>query len=324
VADDKKKTKKTENIKDTASKAGRKTKAKTADSGTSPEKNTSSANGKKSRPGSKTKSASAYPGSSIQVTSPFEEADSEALSRGDKPMSIVAHLDEMRSRLIVSLITVIVITLVSFFFSEYIIDFLTRPYVKTGLKLNVFNLTEGFLLRLKASLIAGIIITLPVIIYEIWKYIVPAIEIKDRRFIGNSVFAAVFLLYLGILFTFFLILPFAIQMLLSFTPDDMTSTIGAGKYLSFVLLFCLAMGIMFELPILIMILTRIGIITPEILISKRKYALVLIWIVAAILTPPDVLTQMMLAIPVMLLYEISIIISKIIIKRKIKKTYEVK
>ncbi|MBN2041579.1 MAG: twin-arginine translocase subunit TatC [Spirochaetes bacterium] len=253
----------------------------------------------------------------------INETDPDALLRGDVPMSIVGHLNELRSRLIVSLATIVVVMLASFFLSEYILNFLNRPYLETGLKLNVFNLTEGFILRVKASLITGIIIALPVIVYEIWKYILPAVETRDRKFIKLSVIAAVFLLYSGIFFTFFFILPFAIKMLMSFTPADMTSTVGASKYLSFVLLFCLAMGVMFELPIIIMILTRIGLITPQLLISKRKYALVLIWIVAAIITPPDVLTQTMLAIPVMLLYEISIIISKIIIKRKAKKIYEV-
>jgi len=254
----------------------------------------------------------------------LDNVDPDALTRGDMPMSIVGHLDEFRSRLIVSLVTVIIVTLASFFFSEYILNFLTKPYFKTGLKLNVFNLTEGFILRLKASLITAITIALPIIVYEIWKYIKPAVEVKDRRFIGISIIAAVFLIYTGIMFAFFIILPFAIKMLMSFTPEDMTSTIGASKYLSFVLLFCLSMGIMFELPIAIMILTRIGLITPQILISKRKYALVLIWVIAAVITPPDVLTQAMLAIPLMLLYEISIIISKIIIKRKAKRIYEVK
>ncbi len=279
---------------------------------------------KKQRKTGETQDKPVYPDNTLPQLPDIEEPEAEAAGRGDKPMSFVAHLDEMRSRLIVSLIAIIIITLGSFFFSDHIIKFLTGPYLKTGLKLNVFNLIEGFMIRLKASLIAGIIIALPIIVYEIYKYIAPAIEIKDRKFIGISVVAALFLLYLGIAFTFFLLLPFAIQILISFTPDDMASIIGASKYLSFVLLFCLAMGIMFELPIIIMILTRIGIITPEILISKRKYALVLIWIIAAVLTPPDVLTQMMLAIPVMLLYEISIIISKLIIKRRIIKTYEVK
>ncbi len=235
-------------------------------------------------------------------------------------MSIVGHLNELRSRLIVSLTSITIVTLTGFFFfSDYILAIINKPYIKTGLKLSVFSLSEGFIIRAKASLIAGLFIGLPVIVYEIWKYIAPAISIKDRKFIGGSVVAAVFLMYTGILLTYFFLLPIAIRMLLSFTPETMNSIIGASKYVNFVMFFCFAMGLMCELPILIMILTKLGIITPKLLISKRKYAIVLIWIFAAILTPgPDVLSQTLVAIPIMLLYEISIIISKIMLKRKAK------
>ena len=245
-----------------------------------------------------------------------DEIDTKALERGDVPMNVVGHLDELRSRLLVSMITIISITLVSFFMSEHLLDIINRPFLSTGRQLNVFNLTEGFIIRLKASLIAGILIGIPVIFYEIWKYILPAINLKDRSFIRLSIMGAIFLFYAGISFTYFFVLPFAIKMLLGFTPIDMTNTIGASKYLSFVMIFSLGMGIMFELPIVIMILTRIGLISPALLIRKRKYAIILIWIIAAMITPPDALTQLMLAMPIMLLYELSILISKITIKRK--------
>jgi sec-independent protein translocase protein TatC len=252
--------------------------------------------------------------------SKYNEVDITASERGDKPMSIVGHLNELRSRLIVSLTSITIVTLSCFFFfSGYILAIINKPYIKTGLKLSVFSLSEGFIIRAKASLILGIFVGLPIIVFEIWRYIAPAIERKNRKFIGNSMIAAVFLMYGGIILTYFFLLPIAIQMLLSFTPDTMNSIIGASKYLNFVLFFCFAMGLMCELPILIMILTKLGIISPQLLISKRKYAIVLIWIFAAILTPgPDVLSQTLVAIPIMLLYEISIIISKIIVKRKAK------
>jgi sec-independent protein translocase protein TatC len=265
------------------------------------------------------KSADGYKTSETAILK-FSGTDITAAERGDLPMSIVGHLNELRSRLIVSLTSITIVTLTGFFFfSGYILAIINKPYIKTGLKLSVFSLSEGFIIRAKASLIAGLFIGLPIIVYEIWKYIAPAINIKDRKFIGGSVVAAVFLMYTGILLTYFFLLPIAIQMLLSFTPETMNSIIGASKYVNFVMFFCFAMGLMCELPILIMILTKLGIITPKLLISKRKYAIVLIWIFAAILTPgPDVLSQTLVAVPVMLLYEISIIISKIILKRKAK------
>ena len=248
--------------------------------------------------------------------------DPDAADRGDEPKSVVSHLDEFRSRLMYTLLTIIIVSLASFFFSDYIIDIINKQYIATGKKQNVSDLVEGFVLRLKAAFIAGIFIGLPVIVYHLWKYIVPAINKEDRKFARRSIIAAIFLLYGGMAFTYFLILPFAVKMLLSFTPVDMANTIGASKYLSFVLLFSLGMGLMFELPIIIMILTRIGLVTPAFLISKRKYAIVLIWIIAAMITPPDLLTQAMLAIPIMLLYELSIFISRMMVKRKKKKELE--
>lgn len=248
-----------------------------------------------------------------------DDIDPEALERGDTPMSLVGHLDEFRSRLLISMITIIVIALASFVFSEDILNIIERPYVATGLKLNVFNITEGFLLRLKASLIAGILLGLPVIVYELWRYIVPAINRNDRRFARLSVIAALLLFFGGLVFTYFFILPFAIKMLLSFTPENMRNMQNASNYLSFALLFSLGIGSLFELPIIIMILTRIGLITPDLLIRKRKYAIVLIFIVAAIITPPDVITQLMIGIPLVILYEISVLISKFVVIRKKKR-----
>lgn len=247
-----------------------------------------------------------------------DAVDPNALARGDTPMSLVGHLDEFRSRFLVSLVAIMVITLGAFFFSDYILDIINRPYLSTGQKLNVFNLIDGFLLRLKSAFIAGILLGFPVLVYELWKYIVPAIDKKDRTFSRMSVIAAIVLFYSGITLTYFA-LPMAIKALLGFTPDNMVNTINASQYLSFVMLFCLAMGAIFELPIVIMVLTKIGIVTPAFLISKRKYAIVLIWIIAALITPTvDPLTQSLVAVPLMLLYEISIFISRAMISRKKK------
>lgn len=247
------------------------------------------------------------------------DIDPAAKERGDIPMSLIGHLDEFRSRFLVSLVTIVVITLVSFFFSDQLLYIINKPYLATGLKLNVFNLIDGFLLRLKSAFIAGILLGFPIIIYEVWKYVVPAIERKDRMFSRATILIAVVLFYLGVTLTYFA-LPLAIKALLSFTPPEMTNTINASQYLNFVLIFCLAIGAVFELPIVILILTRIGIVTPSFLISKRKYAIVLIWILAAIITPTvDPLTQSLVAVPLMILYEISIVISKMVVLRKKKK-----
>ncbi len=249
----------------------------------------------------------------------ISESELAAKERGDEPMTVVDHLDEMRSRLLYSLMTVIIFTFAGFFLSDDLLYFINKPFIATGQKLNIFKLTGGFIIRLKASFVAGLMLGLPVILYHVWKFIAPAISKKDRRFSLTALVAAFFLFYGGMAFVFFLLLPFAIDMLLGFIGAEMLSTIGASDYMSFILMMSIAMGVLFELPIVVMILTRIGILTPAFLIQMRKYSVVIIWIIAAIITPQDILSQVLVAVPLMFLYEISIVISRIMTVRKKKR-----
>ena len=241
---------------------------------------------------------------------------SVSIDEGDSA-GLLSHLDEFRSRFIFSLISVTAVTIAAlFFFSDYLLKVINQPFSATGLKLNIFRLMDGFLLRVKASFIAALLICFPVLVYEIWKLIAPRINWKDRGFLRTTVICAVFLFYSGVGLTY-LSLPLAVKALIGFTPEEMANTIDASQYLSFLFLFCTSMGLVFELPIVILILTKIGLITPDFLAKKRKFAIVIIWIIAAVITPTvDPLTQTFVAVPLMLLYEISIIISKIVVKRK--------
>ncbi len=255
-----------------------------------------------------------------EVPKEYEDSDidPDALDRGDIPMTVVDHLDEFRSRVLISLGIIMVITIAGFFFSDYLINFINEPFNQTGQKLNIFKLTGGFVIRIKVALVAAIMLSIPIIIFQLWRFIFPAVSKKDRWFSRISILSATLLFYGGISFVFFIILPFAIKMLLGFIGKEMISTIGANDYVSFILISCLAMGFLFELPIIVMVLTRIGIITPSFLIQKRKYSILGIWIIAAIITPQDILTQIMVAIPLMFLYEVSILISKLMVRRKNK------
>jgi sec-independent protein translocase protein TatC len=247
------------------------------------------------------------------------KADPESLERGDKPMSVIGHLSELRSRLLMSLISVVVLTITGFIFSDQLFDFITKPYLASGQKLNQFNIMEGFTLRIKASFFTALLIGIPLIVYQVGKYISPAIDKADRRFIWIILSSAVLLFYTGVALTY-MFLPMAIAALLSFTPESVATTINATQYLSFVIFFSVSMGAIFELPIVILILTKMGIVTPAFLISKRKHAFVLLWIIAAVVTPTqDPLTQAMVAVPLMILFEVSIIISKFVTIRKKKR-----
>ena len=252
-----------------------------------------------------------------------EEIDPEAIGRGDIPMNFVDHLGELRSRIIISIIVFFILTIAGFVFSDELLHFINKPYTDTGLKLNVFRLSEGFIMRLKVSAIAALILGLPFLIFQVWRFILPAITKKDRMFARISLASSIFLFYGGVAFVYFLLMPYTVKMLLSFIAKDITSVIGASEYISFVFLFCFLMGVLFEFPIIIMILTRIGIITPHFLSRNRKWAIIIIFLISAVITPSqDMLTQILVAIPLMFLYEASIIVSKMTTVRKKKKELE--
>lgn len=245
--------------------------------------------------------------------------DPSALARGDDPMTIVEHLTELRSRLLVVLASFFILTCIAFYFSDHLIYLINKPFLKTGFQLNIFTLAGGFIVKMKVSAAAALLIIFPLIIFHIWRFIAPAIEKPERLFSRITIISAIFLFYAGVSFVF-MILPLTIEVLLSFIDKSMLSTIGADDYLHFIFFMSFIMGFICELPIAILILTKMGIITPHFLISKRKYALVIIWITAAVVTPgPDLLSQSLVGIPLMLLYEISIFISKIVLKRKKRK-----
>ncbi|MBN1500005.1 MAG: twin-arginine translocase subunit TatC [Spirochaetes bacterium] len=229
----------------------------------------------------------------------------------DPAMDVVEHLSELRLRLIFVLMLIIISTCILFYYSEYILDYLTQPFhASTEIKrLNIFGLTEGFSLRLKSSVIASLFLTFPVILLQIWGYIKPAIEKKQRRLFRVNLFFAVLFFYTGSAFAFLMLLPFTIDMLISFIPQKMNNLINASNYLNFIFYMSAGMGAVFELPVIINILTGIGLLTPSFLSGKRKYAIIIIWITAAVITPADVLSQIIVAVPLMFLYELAIIFS---------------
>jgi len=252
-----------------------------------------------------------------------DEIDPEALERGDVPMSFVDHLDEIRSRILISIITFVILTVAAFVFSDELLFVINKPFVDTGLKLNVFKLAEGFMMRLKVSAIASFIVSLPFFIFQVWRFILPAITKRDRMFSRVALISSILLFYSGVAFVYFLLMPFTVKMLLSFVAKNITSVIGASEYINFVFLFCFFMGVIFEFPILVMILTRIGLITPYLLSNNRKWAVVVIFVLSAVVTPTtDILTQSLVAVPLYFLFEASIIVSKMTAIRKKKKELE--
>lgn len=230
-------------------------------------------------------------------------------------MSFLEHLEEMRKRTIRCLIFILIFSIGAYFFSERIIDFAARPVEK----LYFLDPTEAFAMRIKMSIIVGIIISIPVIFYHLWQFVVPGLFEKEIKMIVPVVIFSTIFFLIGSSFCFFLVLPLGIKFLLGFGTGKLSPMIRIGSYISFVAYMTLAFGLVFELPILSYFLGKVGIITSHTLAKGRRYAVVGILILAAALTPsPDVFSQLLLAGPLYILYEISILVVKFTQKKKEK------
>jgi len=222
--------------------------------------------------------------------------------------SLISHLEELRKRIICSLFTILIFSVISFFFKEKILSFLTKPL---GQKLIYLSPYGGFLSLLKISLGTGFILSIPFILYHTWKFISPGLYPQEQKISVYIIFGT-FFFFLGASFFFFLLLPYLIKFFLS-TPE-LKPMLEVNKYISFILMFIIIFGIIFELPLIIIILTKFGIVTSETLSKKRHYFVLVIFILAALITPPDVISQLILSFPLILIFELSLIMSKIFTK----------
>ena len=232
----------------------------------------------------------------------------------DKELTIVEHLGELRKRVIYVLIAVLITSGAAYHFIDEILAFITTAGKVENL---VFiNPTEAFFVIVKLSILVGIIGAMPFIQYQVWKYVGVALKKNERKYLIFFGPVSLILFLIGAGFAFRTVLPMAMRFLLSFARDNIESMITLNNYVSFLIKMVSAFGLMFELPLVVLFLSKIGIVTPEALKKGRKYAVVVIFLVAAVLTPPDVISQIMLAVPILLLYEISIWICKSVTKKR--------
>ncbi|MGB7842551.1 MAG: twin-arginine translocase subunit TatC [Salinimicrobium sp.] len=261
-------------------------------------------------------------------------------------MSFLDHLEELRWHLIRATVAVVIAATVAFFLKSFIFDvllfgpadadfftydILCRMSSSIGLEggfcfdempFTIQSRTMGgqFSAHVWTAITAGFIIAFPYILYEFWSFIAPALHPKERKNARTFIFISSLLFFSGVLFGYYLITPLSINFLGKYqVSSKVLNEFDIGSYISLVRSSVLACGLIFELPIIIYFLTRIGLVTPEFLRKYRKFALVIVLIISAIITPPDILSQIIVAIPVLFLYEISIIISKIVFKREEKR-----
>jgi sec-independent protein translocase protein TatC len=230
-------------------------------------------------------------------------------------MPFLAHLGELRQRIIVAVIALGIGFIATFSFSERIITWLAQPV--EPVKLVFLEPTEPFWVNMKVALIAGAFLVLPVLLYQVWAFIAPGLLPHERKFALPFVVLSTLMFFVGATFALKVIIPFAVKFLVSYKTQNLVPTLSVNRYVDFILKFTLAFGLIFELPLALTLGTRLGLVTPQFLSKNRKYAILLCFVAAAILTPtPDAFNQLLMAGPLCLLYEAGIICSRMFGRRK--------
>lgn len=229
----------------------------------------------------------------------------------DGRMSLVGHLEELRSRILTSLLTLFLAACGCYSVSDRILGAVTRT-AGPGQKFVFLSPTEAFFTHLSVSFYAGLLLAAPVLIYQVWAFVRPGLTARERH-ASRMLFPVIaFFFVTGAAFAYFGILPLGIQFLLGFATDDLVATLSIQAYSTFVLTFLLVFGGAFELPVAIFFAARTGLISVEDLVAFRPHIVVGIFIAAAVLTPPDVVTQLLLGIPLWLLYEATILLLRVL------------
>ncbi|MAO09817.1 MAG: twin-arginine translocase subunit TatC [Flavobacteriaceae bacterium] len=261
-----------------------------------------------------------------------------------KEMSFLDHLEELRWHLIRSTAAVVIVATLAFIAKDFIFDVLlfgpksaNFPTYRLLCKAAQFigmdsfcfdelpfriqsrTMSGQFSAHIWTSITAGIIVAFPYIVYEFWKFISPGLMPNERKNSRGFIFVASFLFFIGVLFGYYVITPLSINFLGSYrVSEEVFNDFDLSSYISLVRASVLASGLIFQLPIVIYFLTKVGLVTPEILRKYRKFALVIVLIISAVITPPDIASQVIVAVPVVILYEISIYISKAVLRKQAK------
>ncbi|GGG52835.1 twin-arginine translocase subunit TatC [Bizionia arctica] len=258
-------------------------------------------------------------------------------------MSFLDHLEDLRWHLIRSTFAILICGTVAFIFSDFIfntiifgpkkMDFPTYKWlcsmsqyigIETTFCLDEFpfriqnrTMAGQFSAHIWTSIFAGLVIAFPYIIFQFWQFLSPGLHASERKHSRGFIFISSFLFFLGVLFGYYIVTPLSINFLGTYSvSSEISNEIDISSYISLVRSSALASGIIFELPIIIYFLTKIGLVTPQILKKYRKFALVIVLIVSAIITPPDIASQIIVAIPILILYQVSIYISRIVVRNQ--------
>ena len=246
------------------------------------------------------------------VNLPSTETTSQSNTTNDGSMSIIAHLTELRKRLIRSLIAIGIGSCIAYYFIEDIMHLLTGP---AG-KLYYMQPAEAFFTYIKVAIFVGFLIALPVVLYQIWRFVLPALIGMERYLLSVIVPVSLILFLAGIAFSFFLVLPAAVKFLVGFSTQELQPMFSIKQYFDFVIAFLLPFGFIFELPLAIVLLAKVGIVSSKFLAKQQRIVIFLTFVIGAVISPtPDIFSQCMIAIPMILLYEISYVIVRFGMKK---------
>jgi sec-independent protein translocase protein TatC len=264
----------------------------------------------------------------------------------ESEMSFLQHLEELRWHIIRSVLAIFFFMVIAFIFKSFIFDhiilapknpafFTNRLLCHLGdvlhtsalcinskpLNLININMSGQLTTHFAVAMVAGVILAFPIVLWEFWKFFRPALKANEAKYAKGAVTAASLLFFTGVLFGFYMLAPLSLHFLSTYEISaEVTNQINIRSYISTLTSICLATGLVFELPILAFFFTKIGLITPKFLRKYRKHAIVIIFIIAAIITPPDVFSQTLVAIPLLLLYEVSIFVSAWVMRQKERET----
>jgi sec-independent protein translocase protein TatC len=230
----------------------------------------------------------------------------------DDKLPFTDHLDELRHRLIVSVVGIGLGFAVSYGFSQQLLLLLQRPMPT---RLVFIAPTEAFFVNLKVAFYAGLFLSVPLLLFQVWKFVAPGLYEHERRYSFPFLIISTVLFLLGSIFAYVVILPIALHFLIAQGGALWKPNITLSNYLAFCMRLILAAGLIFEFPVLMYFLAKVGVVTPEFLIKNRKYAVLVAFIISAVLTPPDVFSQVLLAAPLFLLFEVSIFVAKRVASR---------
>ncbi len=235
----------------------------------------------------------------------------------DDKMPFLEHLGELRTRIMRSLFWLLGGLVIAFPFSERIVDWLARPVTKLGYKLVFTAPAEAFWVQMKVAMIVGLFISSPGILYQVWAFIAPGLHPHEKKYAAPFVIVGSLMFIAGGAFSLFVVTPYAIAFLLSYARETLQPMITLENHVGFLLKFTLAFGLVFELPLALTLLARMGIVTPRALAKNRKYAILGAFVAAAILTPtPDAFNQTLMAGPLILLYEVGIVCARVFGRRR--------